>query len=57
MGRVFRISSIAEGVWFWVCYAFVGGRSGASYGQVSTRDEAHDLVEQAYDALKARVEE
>jgi hypothetical protein len=40
VGRVYRINSIAEGGWFWVCYAFIGNCSGASFGQVSTRDEA-----------------
>ena len=55
VGRVYRINSISTGGWFWVCYAFVGNRSVASFGQVATRDEACNLVEQAYDELKARV--
>ena len=47
VGRVYLLNSIANGGWFWVCYAMIGNSSGASFGQV-TRDEACDLVEQAY---------
>ena len=33
----------------------IGNRMGASRGQVSTRDEACDAVEAAYDDLRGRV--
>ena len=57
VGQVYLVNSIADGGWYWLCYAIVGNRSWASYGQVSTRDDACDLVEKAYDHLKARVAE
>ena len=55
IGRVYRINSISTGGWFWTMNGPIGNRWGARSGQVATRDEACDLVEQAYDDLKARV--
>ena len=54
VGRVYRISSIAEGGWFWTMYALVGNRSGASSGRVETLDEACHAVEWAYEELLRR---
>ena len=34
-----RVSSIAEGGWFWTMYARVGNRCGSSSGQVTSRDK------------------
>ena len=55
IGRVYRINSIATGGWFWTMNGRIGDRMGASSGQVSTRDEACDAVEAAYDDLRGRV--
>ncbi len=55
VGRVYRINSNTGGGCFWTMYAMVGNRSGANSGQVSTRNQACDAVEQAYDELKVRL--
>jgi hypothetical protein len=52
VGRVYRISSIAEGGWFWTCNGTYDDRTGSYSGQVATRDEACRLVEEAWDRLK-----
>ena len=55
IGRVYRISSISTGGWFWTCNGRFGDRNGADSGQVMTLDEACRLVEAAWDRMKTTV--
>ena len=49
------LNSISTGGWFWTMNGTYRDRVGASSGQVASRDEACDLVELAYEELKALV--
>ena len=53
IGRVYRITSISTGGWFWTCNGRIGKYHGSNSGHVLTRDEACEAVEQAWDEMKA----